>query len=253
MVMALLLITHIANASEPFTQSRTSGPTVLVIAYRCNPEKRAELREQVVKTGLVRFEEWKKQGIVKEYRILWNSYLDSETFDMLALLTFDKYSDVARWKEVERTAPGGLSGDSLKLVTMAVTHSLDLVRQGASPQPSVRGKSVFFVIPYDYLVSTDEYVKYVEGYVVPQFEGWLKENVLASYRAYLSRYNTSRAWGSLIFLEYRDHDAFGLRESTVAKVRKDLQADPAWKALSENKQRVRVEKQTIIAEELVAQ
>ena len=53
-------------------------------------------------------------------------------------------------------------------------------------------------------------------------------------------------------LEYRDADSFGKRESTVAKVREKLKANAAWVAASENKQKVRVEKQTIVAEELVS-
>jgi hypothetical protein len=81
--------------------------------------------------------------------------------------------------------------------------------------------------------------------------GWIKENVLATYTIYLSRYSTSRPWSSLFVLEYRDSDTFGLRDATVAKVRAALQSNPAWKALSDTKRKIRTEKQTVIAEELV--
>jgi hypothetical protein len=58
--------------------------------YRCNPDQRATLRARMGAHGVARFEGWKKQGVFKDYHILFNSYLDSETYDMLALLTFEK-------------------------------------------------------------------------------------------------------------------------------------------------------------------
>jgi hypothetical protein len=201
--------------------------------------------------GVARFERWKKDGVFETYRILFNSYIDSETYDMLALLTFSKYSDGDRWREIERTMPGGLSQDILPLITSAVTYSLDGLRQASSSTAPQRGKSVFFLIPYDYVVSTDDYVKYLDTYVIPQVTGWIGEGVLGSYTIYLSRYSTSRPWGSLFVLEYRDWEAFGKREATVAKVRERLKSNPSWLAASENKQKIRVEGRTMIAEELL--
>jgi hypothetical protein len=51
----------------------------------------------------------------------------------------------------------------LSLISSAVTHPLDLVRQATAEQKPVRGKSAFFVIPYDYQTATDEYVKYLDA------------------------------------------------------------------------------------------
>lgn len=250
--LALSAIAITGVAQEPYSQSRASGPQVLALAYRCEPAQRTALRERLLNGGVARFEGWKKQGILKDYRILFNSYLDSETFDLLEILTFDKYEDIAKWREIERKTPGGLSNDELKLVTSAVTYSLDTIRQGASKTPVERGRGVFFVIPYDYLIPAEDYVKYLDNYVVPQVDGWIAEKVLANYKIYLSRYATSRQWGSLFVLEYRDSDAFGQREATIDKVRARLKGNPLWLAASENKHKVRVEKQTVICEELVA-
>jgi hypothetical protein len=250
-VMAAFLAAFPGKAQEPYSKLRNAGPTTLAIIFRCDPAKKADLREHMLKAGLARFEGYKARGVLKDYRILFNSYLDTEAFDMLSLLTFEKYADVARWREIEKTAPGGLSEEGLKLISSAVTSSLDVVRHAAPSQEPVRGKSVFFIIPYDYEVATDEYVKYLDGYVIPQVTGWIKEDVLAAYTIYLSRYSTSRPWSSLFVLEYRDGDAFGLREATVTKVRAALQNNPEWKALSDTKHKIRIEKQTVIAEELI--
>jgi hypothetical protein len=250
-LITLPLLALAAYGQEPYSKLRATGPQTLAIAYRCNPDQRANLRQTMIAGGVARFEGWKKQGILKDYHILFNNYLDSETYDLLTLLTFHDFSSVNRWKEIERTAPGGLSNEALKLVTSAITYSLDTVRHGTSKEPPKLGQSVYFIIPYDYVIGTDDYVRYLDTYVIPQVNGWMEENVLASYSIYLSRYSTARAWGSLFVLEYRDHDAFGKRESTVAKVREKLKTNAEWLATSENKQKIRVEKQTIIAEELL--
>jgi hypothetical protein len=250
-LILLLGLAFAANAQDTLSQLRSSGPQTLAIAYRCNPDQRTNLRRAMVDGGVARFESWKKQGILMEYHILFNSYLDSETYDMLSLLTFEDFSGVAKWKEIEKTDPGGLSREALNLVTSAITYSLDAVRHAASKQAPKAGQSVYFIIPYDYLIATEDYIGYLDAYVVPQVNGWLEENVLAGYTMYIGRYSTGRSWGSLFVLEYRDHNAFGKRESTVAKVRERLKQNPAWVAASENKQKVRVEKQTIIAEELL--
>jgi hypothetical protein len=47
---------------------------------------------------------------------------------------------------------------------------------------------VFLVIPYEYLVPVNDYLAYLDGYTVPQMEGWVEEGVLARYSVFLSRY-----------------------------------------------------------------
>jgi hypothetical protein len=250
-VYFLLIAAAICQAQEPYSKLRANGPLALAITYRCEPKYRPTLRQRMTATGVKNFEGWKREGILQDYRILFNTYLDSDTFDMMALLTFANYSAVGRWREVEKTMPGGLPQEILGLITAAVTTPLDGVRHAAAQTAAKRGQNVYFIIPYDYLVSTDEYVKYLDTYVVPQVNGWIGENILAGYTIFLGRYATSRPWASLFVLEYRDAASFGLREATVAKVREKLKSDPAWLAASESKQKVRVEKQTVIAEELI--
>jgi hypothetical protein len=247
---AMVAPTHAVDL--PFTQTRTTGPQTLLIAYRVLPAKRAALRQIMLASGVARFQRWKDDGVLQDVHVLFNSYLDSDTFDMLALLTFGDYAAVAKWREIERVSPGGLSPAALELITSAVTYPLDAARGDRSPEPAVPGQSVFFVIPYDYLTSTDDYVRYVDTYVVPQAAGWMAEGVLASYTMYIARYATGRPWSSLLVLEYRDHDAFGRRDMTVQKVRDRLKRNPSWAAANDAKQKIRVEKQAIISEELLA-
>jgi hypothetical protein len=52
-------------------------------------------------------------------------------------------------------------------------------------------------------------------------------------------------------LEYKDDASFGARERTMAEVRAALKSNPDWKALSDSKLNMRVEKETVVADELL--
>jgi hypothetical protein len=230
--------------------SPQSGPTTLIITYRCAPANRPAFRNSIESTEIPRFEKWKKAGVLENYSFLFNWYVDENTWDLMAVLSFHAFEDIARWREIERSAPGGLSEGSLKLGRPTNTYAADLTWQGvARSAKGVSGKTVFFVIPYD-VANIEEYKPYVVGYVIPQIEGWIHEGVLSSYSLYLNRYYAGKPWDSLLILEYKDLESFGQRESVVKKVRSALSADPKWKALSDNKKNVRTEKESVLAEEL---
>jgi len=107
---------------------------------------------------------------------------------------------------------------------------------------------VFLIIPYDYLVSTPEYLNYVRAYVKAQYDGWIDEKVLAAYEIYLGRFPVSRYWSALMILEYKDEEALGVREQTTAKVREKLRENAEWKKIHESKQNVRVTRQYVMAD-----
>ena len=246
--LALLSI-QAARAQEP--EPTATGPKSLVITYRCAPQKRAAFREFAAKGLTSQFDAWKKDGVFESYRFLFNWYVDADTWDMLAVLTFHEYEDLARWRSIERAMPGGLSAEGLAMASPVNTYSMDLTweKHTASPDPS---KSVFFVIPYVYSPnSTADYTQYAAGYVIPQLDGWMKEKVLTGYSIYLNRYPTSRPWQVLFLLEYRDMHSLGQREAVVARVRADLAHNPAWKELSDGKLKTRVEKETVIADPIL--
>jgi hypothetical protein len=235
------------NAADQDDPKQT-GPLTLVIQYKCLPSQRAEFRRRMVSTGLESYRRWQADGILSEYHLLFSRYLDTNGWDMLALLTFPRYADVARWRRVEETMPAGLPADAIPLTSTVETYPADRMRPRSLAQPSER--PVYLVVPYTISVPVPAYLKYFDDYVGPQFEGWIQEGVLANYQVFLQRYTAGRPWDVLIFLAYKDDEGFGQRERIVAKVREQLQSNPVWKAASDNKQNLRVEKQAIIADEL---
>lgn len=245
LILCLAALCAAAAGEDP----KQSGPTTLVIMYRCAPAQRVELRRRMVESGLKRFDEWKGQGILSGYHILFSRYVDTDTWDMMALLTFSHYADVARWKNVERLTPAGLAPETLALTRAVSAYPVDRMRENATE--AIPEHPVYLVVPYTYSVSTPAYLKYADSYIKPQFEGWLEEGILSGYDLFLQRYTAGRPWDSLIVLKYKGDESFGARERIVAKVRERLQGDLAWKAISENKQNIRVEKEAVIADELV--
>jgi len=228
-------------------ETPADGPQNLLITYRSKPADRPAFRTYLEHVELARLAAWKAKGLLKDYQILFNVYDDVDTWDAMLVVRFPDYASVGRWQDqVERTQPGGLDAQGLALGTPAQTYSADM--------PWTDGDwdgagSVFYVIPYEYN-SEAEYSAYVDGYVIPQVRGWMKDGVLAGYRIYMNRDPVGRRWDSLFVYRYRDLAAFGRREAVVAKVRAGLVDDPTWKALNDKKRTIRTESDNVIAASL---
>lgn len=241
-LLALLIAAMPARASED------TGPTSLLITYRSTPANRPAFRDYLKGAGAARFEALKREGAIKSYELLFNWYTDASTWDAMAVIRFNSYADVARWKTLERSNPGGLDAQGLALAQPLLTASADLDwEEGTASAPG--GSRVFYVIPYEYRAA-DEYRKYVDGYVIPQVKGWMREGILSRYRIFMNRYPVGDRWDALFIYEYKDLDSFGRREPTIAKVREPLRKEPAWAALNAIKTQIRSETENVIADDL---
>jgi len=113
----VLAVTTLVVASSQINAADavTDGPASLVILYRAKPEKRIEFRTWLKKDGAARFAQWKKEGVFADHQVLFSTFGATSTFDAAIILDFTHYTDSARWKEVEKSFPGGLTDDALKL------------------------------------------------------------------------------------------------------------------------------------------
>jgi hypothetical protein len=244
-----LLTTSIMQSQDQTTANlRDVGPTHLLILYRCAPANRPALRAYMQQRGLSRLRNMVADGTLRSEKVLFSRYVDSENWDMLVFLSFASSDKALLWKAVEQTYPAGLEVDALKLVTAVSTYPLDLMQAAAANLPAVN--PVYLVLPYDYTVSSDEYIAYLRDYVRPQTSGWIDEGVLESYKMFIGREVGGRRWSSVLLLEYKSDQALGQRAAVIAKVRTKLRNDPAWKSISDRKQSVRVERAAIVADEL---
>lgn len=230
---------------------RADGPKGLVLTYKVAPAARADFRTAARTTLLPRLEALRAGGDLLSYRVLANRYIDSAAWDMMVILDFKGPAELARWRTIEEQTPGGLPLDMLRLVTSAETAPGSMVRGRGAAVKAGDPAPVYLVIPYDYLVSTDEYLRYVDGYLLPQVDGWLGEGALSSYGMYLPRYAAGRSWSSLLLLAYRGDAGLARRDKVTQTVRARLTAtSPEWKSFSDNKTNIRVEKQPIVADEI---
>ena len=185
-------------------------------------------------------------GVLQDYRLVYNRYVDSANWDAMALLSFAGDAGVERWKRIEIDSPAGLSSNALDLATAIDTVPADLMRQNGKSERD----SVFLVIPYEYLVPVNEYIQYLDDYTLPQLDGWMQEGVLAHYDVYLARYPAGRPWQALLVLEYKGDRGLAARDAVVAKVRARLKDNPKWKAISDSKKNVRNERAPVIGDPL---
>src|SRR3546814_2872697 len=112
----------------------------------------------------------------------------------MAVLRFPSHAAVLRWNALERTAPGGLDAAGLALAAPYATHAADL-SWSRSPDTLKVGE-VYYVIPYEYK-DAGQYRDYVQGYILPQFDGWMKNGAVTGYEKYMNRYPVGTPWAAL--------------------------------------------------------
>ena len=253
-VLALITIVFgLALAGPPASAAdwREHGPQALVMTYRVAPAARTGFKTAVRAATLPRLESLRTSGALTAYHVLANRYVDTASWDLMVILEFRSSKDLAAWRAVEAAAPAGLSPGALTLVSQVETAPGDVMR--AKPAASHPGDPapVWLVVPYNYLTSTDDYLTYVDGYLLPQVDGWIQEGALSAYDIFLPRYPAGRVWSSLLMLAYRGDEGLARRDIVVKSVRARLAATNSdWKAFADNKARIRTEMQPVVADEL---
>ena len=238
----------VAVTAAPSAQAQAElqdGPRGLVITYRASADHRTPFRHYLTGTMAARLHAMQAQGKLEGFEIYYSWYRQPAVWDAMVVLHFPTYPAVAQWNALERTMPGGLDAAGLALADPVMTESVDL-SWSKSSQPLNNGE-VFYVIPYEYR-DAGEYRDYVKGYVLPQFDGWMREGALSGYQIYMNRYSVGLPWDSLFIQRYRDFAAFGKRQQVLDKVRVTLRDNAEWQDWSKRKAGIRTETENSIAE-----
>lgn len=239
-VLGLLPIAD-ANAQQELEQ----GPNTLIIHYRTDRDKRVAFRSYLQEDFAAKLRAMKARGELADFRIFYSWYRQPEVWDGMAILRFPSHAAVVRWNALERTNPGGLDAAGLALADPYATYAADL-SWSRNPDDLKTGE-VYYIIPYEYGDAT-VYRDYVGGYILPQFDGWMKNGALAGYEMYMNRYPVGTPWDALFVQHYRDMEAFGRRQQVTEEVRASLRDNPEWMAWSEKKMGIRTETENTIAE-----
>jgi len=230
---------------------RDAGPRSLLVTYKVKPADKTRMRTALTAKLLPRLNRLKSDGELSRFHVLANRYLDSGSWDFMLILDFKSDQALGRWRDVEARTPGGLDPQALRFVSEATSAPADPMFQAAEARRPGDPRRVYMVIPYETLVSTDEYLAYAEGYVIPQMRGWMESGALQSYDIYMPRYAAGRGLDAEIVQGYRGDAGLAARDNVVQKVRARLGVtSPEWKALADSKKKLRIEKQAIIADDL---
>src|SRR5215469_2643102 len=244
---AIALMSSLIWGYHPMrAQEQVDGPTALIITYHARPGARASLRRVMQGEGVAQLEKWKQDSIFATYSLLFTTYAADSAPDMFLILRFKHFTDLSRWQKIEETYPGGLTEKAQAITAVDTSATADIIGEG-SAAPTTKD-SQFFVLEYDVTVDMPKYVSYVQGYVTPQFEGWMKAGVLASYSCYVNQNPAGAPWSSFIVLEYKDLKSLAAREVVKNKTRAELaDTNATWKKWSDDKSAIRKEKAAIPA------
>lgn len=223
------------------------NPVSLVLTYRARPEQRVAFREWLEREGAAQFAAWKREGVFADCLVLFTSFAATTSVDAVVVLDFAHFSDSARWMEIERSRPGGLDAEALRLASVeSCFHAVTLARAGT---PRRGAGSAYLLAIYDVAASADRYRSYVAGYITPQMEGWREAQALHSYRLFFNHAPLSVVWDAILLLEYDDVAALGRRDEVKAAVRARLAGtDATWLAWSKEKSGIRTEKALVVAQ-----
>jgi hypothetical protein len=249
----LFVLVFVSGPPAHAATAQIDPPTdTLVILYHCAPSARPLQRHEATTILAPRFEHWKRNGLIKGYRLLFSSYVNAKSWDMLAIVRLGSFRGIARWRAVERKFPGGLDSAMLRIASPTNEFIMDTIQSKRTPQGE-RHAGVFLVIPYTFSPTPyDEYVTYARQYVLPETNGWLKRGNITGYGLYVNHFYPDSPVQALLVIEYRNVDALAHRAKVVEATREALSHDPSWTSWSHKKAKghMRNEGQSVIAEQL---
>jgi hypothetical protein len=222
------------------------GPTQLIITYRCPPPRRAAFRQYMTEVGLQRFDHWKQDGLLTDYRFVFNWFADADTWDAMVILSFSDYGAVGRWKDVEKTSPGGLARDGIDMAWPLNTYSVDLLAQQTAEPSADTTHGIYFVTTYDFPTAA-AFRDYANVVLTPQQKALVHEGAVSGAYTYINRYPGGKRWQGISVVIYKNIDTFGRRDEILSKIKTQLRADPAYRA-AESKQNP--DREPVIAEPL---
>jgi len=242
LLFVVLALPGVAGSDEPAS---------LVITYRARPENRVAFRTWLETKGAAQFAGWKKSGVFTEVQIFFGSLAATSTIDALVILDFARYTDSARWKEVEREHPGGLSPEALKFAAAESSQFAEAISRGAGPGRDP-AKAVYLVAFYEVPADMPRYREYARGYVEPQMRGWLEAGALSGFTMLANHAPLHHPWDALLVLEYSDLASLARRDEVKRAVRTRLAAtDPNWAEWSKDKGGLRKELSLFMADAIL--
>lgn len=248
-----LLIAVASGAA--WSQQQGDVATFIFATYKCKPADRSALRSFLEGPGVTQFQDWKKKGVLTDYLLFFSSFVNDDAWDLMTVVSFDKYTKSAAWEAIEQDLPGGLPREAQRLAQPVDEYLADLTWEGNSARmPAARSKAVYLIMPQEYepLVSRATYQLYMRSHELPVLDGLLKEGALAAYRIYLNHHHPGKPWDALHVLEFPDLERVAQRGQAEAKVKATLAGDDHWKVFLTRREHYALNSPGVIADAIVA-
>jgi len=216
-VRRLLLPLALLASSVP-AQEPPAAPAQLIITYRCPPPRRAAFRQYMTEQGLSRFERWKQEGVLKDYRFLFNWFIDVDTWDAMALLSFPDSAAFLRWKDIEKTSPGGLPRDGLDMAWPLNSYLADVVSHDSAEAIQGGAPPIYFVVPYDSPTAA-AFREYVRSFGGPQAKALMGDGLIVESSFFVNRYAGGKRWQGMSVFVFKDFASLARREEVMSKAR----------------------------------
>lgn len=227
------------------------SPVSLVLTYKARPEVRADFRAWVETAGAARFAAWKAGGVFADAQLLFSTFPSSANPDLVVILDFPNLAASARWREIERRSPGGLTPEALRLAVVESGNYGEILSRAVAAKRDP-ARAAYLVVTYATHVSAADYAKYVSGYTVPQMKEWMAAGPLTGYAMFYNNTSFNTPWDSLLVMEYADLAAFARRDEIKWAARAKLNAsDPVFKAYTESKANIRDDRAMFHADAIV--
>jgi hypothetical protein len=182
---------------------------------------------------------WRQAGTISAAQLLnvvlgarsAENVAPNPTLGAIAIVEFADEAALTRWQQspASKLAPG-----------MVATRVDLLSRLDVTPRDSKA--AIFLIAEYDIIVPPARYREYVDGYVMPQMNAWKNSGLITSAIMFAARDRAGAPFHAMLLLEHRDAATFARRDAVKDESRKQLAADPTWKALSDVKATIRKEK-----------
>lgn len=238
-LLPVLLLALSLSAALRSAEPAINGPVSIVLTYKARPEARAEFRTWVETTGAARFAAWKKEGVIADAQLLFSTFASLANPDLVVVLDFARFTDTARWREIERRSPGGLPPEALRLASVESGNYGEPLARALAPKRDA-AKAAYLVVTYATHVSAADYAKYVHGYTVPQMKEWMAAGPLTGYTMLYNNTSFNTPWDSMLIMEYADLAAFARRDEIKWAARAKLNAtDKVFKTYTDSKASIR--------------
>ena len=204
-------------------------PTHLIIGYTANPVNRAAFRSYLEQQEAQQLEHWKTNGTILDYQILFMGITHfNDDIDAVITLTFPTYLGTYKWVDIEKTMPGGLAPEGLKLGAPKWSLLADRIAHGEAPMRHPN-EAAYEVSQYEFEDET-AYTKFALNYPAKLFQNWMQQGALSAYAIYQAQNAEGAPWGAFIVLEYKDRTSYSYSARVKIQSYQQLANDPDWVA-----------------------